>query len=284
VVFDSGWEDWAPAWSVVQPKVAMWTRACAYDRAGVGFSSPGPMPRTSLRIAEELHSALKAGGIPGPYILVGHAFGSDNVRTFAELYMPDVAAIVLVDGDVMDLESKESSDKDHSGHARAIAELGQCKDLVALGKPLPRLAEGGGAPRSCAQQFFRGIPEASWSAELNASVLKVAETKVALYEAFMSEMQFMPADEDYLQQHHMSYGSRPLRAITTGKHGVHENDATLSEGQRRYASDAQTAQARWLSRSSRGREVPADSSEYVQFDRPEVVVDTLHEVYELVRH
>jgi pimeloyl-ACP methyl ester carboxylesterase len=80
VVFDSGWEDWAPAWAVVQPQVAKWTRACSYDRAGAGFSDAGPMPRTSVRIADELHSALHNAGIDGPYILVGHAFGGDNVR------------------------------------------------------------------------------------------------------------------------------------------------------------------------------------------------------------
>jgi hypothetical protein len=34
VVFDSGWGDWAPAWSKVQPEIAKWTRACSYDRAG----------------------------------------------------------------------------------------------------------------------------------------------------------------------------------------------------------------------------------------------------------
>src|SRR5690348_5148085 len=50
VVFDSGWGDWAPVWSKVQPDVAKWTRACSYDRAGYGFSDPGPMPRTSVRI------------------------------------------------------------------------------------------------------------------------------------------------------------------------------------------------------------------------------------------
>src|SRR6058998_690879 len=52
VIFDSGWEDWAPAWAKVQPEVAKFTRACSYDRAGVGFSDAGPMPRTSVRIAE----------------------------------------------------------------------------------------------------------------------------------------------------------------------------------------------------------------------------------------
>ena len=44
VVFDSGWGDWAPAWSKVQPQIAKWTRACSYDRAGAGFSDPGPCP------------------------------------------------------------------------------------------------------------------------------------------------------------------------------------------------------------------------------------------------
>src|SRR5579885_2903165 len=29
VVFDSGFEDWAPAWAVVQPRVARFTRACS---------------------------------------------------------------------------------------------------------------------------------------------------------------------------------------------------------------------------------------------------------------
>src|SRR6266699_6194112 len=100
VVFDSGWEDWAPAWSKVQPEVAKFTRACSYDRAGAGFSDAGPMPRTSVRIAEELHSALHNAGVRGPYILIGHAFGGDNVRTFAARYTSEAAGLVLVEADV----------------------------------------------------------------------------------------------------------------------------------------------------------------------------------------
>src|SRR5580698_8187144 len=111
VVFDSGWEDWAPVWTIVQPQVAKWTRACSYDRAGAGFSEAGPMPRTSARIATELHTALHNAGIAGPYILVGHAFGGDNVRTFADLYMDEVAGLVLDDSDATDLEPKENQEE-----------------------------------------------------------------------------------------------------------------------------------------------------------------------------
>ena len=45
VVFEAGFSDWAPAWAVVQPQIARFTRACSYDRAGSGFSGPGPIPR-----------------------------------------------------------------------------------------------------------------------------------------------------------------------------------------------------------------------------------------------
>src|SRR5258708_28190499 len=66
VVFDSGWEDWAPAWSKVQPEIAKWTRVCSYDRAGAGFSEPGPIPRTSVRAADGLPTAPPNAGFAGP--------------------------------------------------------------------------------------------------------------------------------------------------------------------------------------------------------------------------
>src|SRR5215469_15304583 len=205
VVFDSGWEDWAPVWAIVQPAVATWTRACSYDRAGAGFSDPGRMPRTSVRIADELHSALHHAGIKGPYILVGHAFGGDNVRTFAERYTSEVAGLVLVEADV-------GGPNEHHGDAGTIAALRDCRDAIAAGKPLPMLpARTGRPPRSCAQQFFRGLPEAMWSPQLNAKLLELAQTKLAMYDTYISEMEQMPQDEAYLAQHQRSLGARPLR-------------------------------------------------------------------------
>ena len=284
VIFDSGWEDWAPAWAVVQPRVAKWTRACSYDRGGAGFSSPGPMPRTSVRLADELHSALQTAGIEGPYILVGNAFGGDVARTFADLYMPDVAGLVLVEADASDVEPKAMEDADHEGDAKFLVRVRECRDSVAAGKPLPLLSPRPGQPhRTCAQQFFRGLPDAEWSSELNASLLHIAETNVAMYDAFFSEMEQMPWDEAWLQQHRRSLGSRPLRVLTTGNHGVGHLPAPDAQDPKHleYEHQIALAQARWLELSSNAKQIATPpSSEYIEFDQPDAVVNAIREVYD----
>jgi pimeloyl-ACP methyl ester carboxylesterase len=276
VIFESGWEDWAPVWTLVQHQVASWTRACSYDRAGAGFSEPGPLPRTSVRIAEELHSALHHAGVKGPYILVGHAFGGDSVRTFASRYTGEVADLVLVEADV-------GAPVEHRGDASYIVSLRACRDAIAAGKPLPPLPSRPGSPlRNCAQQFFRGLPESMWSPELNASLLQIAQTKVALYDEFISEMEQMPANEAYLKEHSGSLGSRPVRVISTRNHGIafldeaHGKDAA----EQQHQEDVARAQAKWLELSTNAKQLfPEDSSEYVPFDQPTVVVGAIREVY-----
>ncbi|HEU5087057.1 MAG TPA: alpha/beta hydrolase [Roseiflexaceae bacterium] len=98
VVIDAGWGDWSASWSSwVQPEAAKTTRVCTYDRAGMGWSEPGPLPRTAKQFAKELHTLLQNAGIPGPYVLVGHSMGGLSVRMFAHEYATDVAGVVLIE-------------------------------------------------------------------------------------------------------------------------------------------------------------------------------------------
>jgi pimeloyl-ACP methyl ester carboxylesterase len=98
VVIDAGWGDWSAVWSSrVQPGVAASTRVCTYDRAGYGYSEPGPLPRTADRIAGELHTLLERADVPGPYVIVGHSLGGAHARVFAHEYPAEVAGVVLVD-------------------------------------------------------------------------------------------------------------------------------------------------------------------------------------------
>jgi pimeloyl-ACP methyl ester carboxylesterase len=97
VILDSGMVSFSSNWAWVHPELAKHVRAVAYDRAGLGWSDPGPRPRDAGRSASELHAALHGIGITGPYVLAGHSYGGLVVRAFAALYRDEVAGMVLVD-------------------------------------------------------------------------------------------------------------------------------------------------------------------------------------------
>ncbi len=97
VIVDAGWGDWSAMWSWVQPEVAKITRVCTYDRAGMGYSEAGALPRDAKQFAKELHTLLHQANIPVPYVLVGHSLGGLPVRVFAHDYATEVAGVVLID-------------------------------------------------------------------------------------------------------------------------------------------------------------------------------------------
>jgi pimeloyl-ACP methyl ester carboxylesterase len=97
VVMDSGLGESMTTWAWVWPEVSEFTRVCVYDRAGLGRSQAGPLPRTSGRIVDELRLLLDRSEGKGPFVLVGHSFGGLNVRLFASQHPERVAGLVLVE-------------------------------------------------------------------------------------------------------------------------------------------------------------------------------------------
>ena len=97
VVLEAAQGDCSLDWRGVQAAAAEFTRVCAYDRPGLGWSSPGATALTADQMAENLRQALETAGESGPYVLVGHSIGGVYVRVFAQKYPEDVAGLVLVD-------------------------------------------------------------------------------------------------------------------------------------------------------------------------------------------
>src|SRR5207248_10360857 len=99
-------DDWSmsnKSTPAVFPKVAKFTRVCAWDRPGTPVgekpsrSDPVPQPSTAKDAVADLHALLSAAGKTGPYVLVGHSYGGLVVKLYARTYPKDVAGLVLVD-------------------------------------------------------------------------------------------------------------------------------------------------------------------------------------------
>ncbi len=97
VVFEVAAGGSSLGWYRVQQDVARFTTACAYDRAGMGYSDTGPFPRTSIPVAEDFAELLRRSGLSKPIILAGWSWGGLYARAYATRHETEVAALVLVD-------------------------------------------------------------------------------------------------------------------------------------------------------------------------------------------
>lgn len=97
VILESGLGGSAFMWAPVQRQVQQFARVCSYDRAGLGYSDAGVLPRTSGRIADELARLLESARIEGRVILVAASFGGFSARILASRHQSQVAGLVLVD-------------------------------------------------------------------------------------------------------------------------------------------------------------------------------------------
>src|SRR5882724_10731521 len=112
VILESGYRNDAAIWSApleprmttVFPRVAKFTRVCAYDRPGtfldanhLSRSTAVPMPRTARDLVSDLHALLRAAHVPGPYVFAAHSFGGIFARLYASTYPDEVVGMVLVD-------------------------------------------------------------------------------------------------------------------------------------------------------------------------------------------
>jgi pimeloyl-ACP methyl ester carboxylesterase len=261
VVLDAGLGDWSPAWIPIQERLAARTTVCAYDRAGYGFSDPASSPRTSFAIAHQLHDLLHAANLPAPYVLVGHSFGGLDVQAFTELYRHDVAGLVLVDGTAADVAIPP-----------AVQSL--MDDQVAAVEKCAR------APRPDCFNLLWGIssqPNNGVTPALVAAV-KTQARKPAPYNAVVSEMQNLTESQREVRTRTGSLGDLPLVVLTATTHGEDQMPPALRASLLQFEPVWRRAHMRIAALSTRGRYQLVRSDHYIQFDRPDVVIDAVNTV------
>jgi pimeloyl-ACP methyl ester carboxylesterase len=171
VVIEAGLGDWSTTWAAyVQPEVARTTRVCTYDRAGMGWSEAGPLPRDAAQNAKELYTLLQNANIPGPYVMVGHSLGGLIVRVFVHDYSSEVVGVVLIESmnpkqlsqSPTMLSQSESQSQPFSFQAM-LARFGVARLLVKLPGIAPSLPPGNEAyyPLYIRPQYFQATDNES---------------------------------------------------------------------------------------------------------------------------
>jgi pimeloyl-ACP methyl ester carboxylesterase len=85
-------------WAAVQSGLAERRFASiAYDRAGLGLSDPGPLPRDGAAIGADVEALIDRLAPAGPLILAGHSMAGLHVHRLAVRLSARVAGLVLVD-------------------------------------------------------------------------------------------------------------------------------------------------------------------------------------------
>jgi pimeloyl-ACP methyl ester carboxylesterase len=95
VVLMAGGGAYSIDWALVQPRIANVTRVCAYDRAGLAWSDPGPADETVEQTIGDLHMLLRAAREKGPYLLVGASVGGIFIRAYQRAYPKEVAGLIF---------------------------------------------------------------------------------------------------------------------------------------------------------------------------------------------
>lgn len=97
IVLEAGGGKDGLTWAGIQPKLALHTQVCSYDRAGLGWSDPSSPPRDADHVATELHGLLASAHVHFPVVLMGHSMGGLFIRDYAAHYPAEVAGLVFED-------------------------------------------------------------------------------------------------------------------------------------------------------------------------------------------
>ncbi|MGL4575256.1 MAG: alpha/beta fold hydrolase [Burkholderiaceae bacterium] len=277
VIFDAGATLAGWDWLLVHPAIAKRTKACIYDRAGLGFSEHSSRPGTSAHAVEDLHALLQAAQLAPPFVLVAHSYGAMNARLFAHRYPTLLAGLVLVDGHHED-EMARLDRITQGGMSKMMAgqdaEYKQCADAAKTGFP-----PGSKAFSTCVSSppevFGRAL-----SAAYRNEVLSQRFWNTSLSE--LANLNTVSAAQ--LRAARGSLGDLPLMCLTRGVSPYLIPGKPQSPTNKAIEAENKKMQDEIARLSSKGRNrVVAGAGHSIHLDKPQAVIDAVLEILSAVK-
>jgi pimeloyl-ACP methyl ester carboxylesterase len=265
VLLESGFGGTSMAWFKVAPLLSGSHRVCAYDRAGSGFSDPGPAPRDGAAIARDLDLGLRALRLRGPFIVVGHSSGGLYVRAFANRRPKDVVGMVLVDPSV---EFQDRRFAAVFGPGAGSLDLQRAKAERCLA------AAQHGRPRFDDPILKACLPTPKAGETRKARAARVADAlRRRIWQTQISELDALwTTTSDEIAAGRASYGAMPLIVLTAD--GTNADAPPPARG----VIDAlwRRLHQELAARSTRGEErLIARTSHLMMLDRPDAVAKAI---------
>ncbi|MES2128222.1 MAG: alpha/beta hydrolase [Pseudomonadota bacterium] len=263
---DAGW-----VWLDVQPAVARSTRACVYDRAGLGFSDPSPRPGTSENAVDDLHKLLQAAGIKPPYVLVGNSYGGLNVQLYTLKYPAEVSGLVLVEAG-----SEHETERSIKASGGKLAQIYAMQD--EFGKQCEQEVNKGFTPKSALLAQCVMVQRPGWSRALNAAQFANG-IDPQRWRAALSENRNMALSEQQLGAARKPFGDLPLLVLTRGVSPYAVPGKPASALNKALEAENRKINEELARLSTRGsnRVVPG-AGHLIEVDKPQAVVDAIGEM------
>jgi pimeloyl-ACP methyl ester carboxylesterase len=274
VVFESGLDiAGSLSWSNVQGPVAKITRACSYSRAGIMWSDRRDGAPSAKLIAQDLHAALSKSGEHGPYVLVGHSMGGPYIVIFTKYYGSDVAGMVFVDASHPEQERRLEAVEPTSGSTdfpERLFKVGAALSWTGVLRFIaPQVLKDDETPHQLARDV--DAIAAYLSTSLDPEIKEEAAADETLVEAGTCRQL-----ED-----------RPLFVLTAM---APEPEVVLAQAKvtqqqaiqiQNVWKQLQDEEATWSSHSR--HQLVNDSRHYIQFYRPDIVVNAVVSIVNDVR-
>jgi pimeloyl-ACP methyl ester carboxylesterase len=254
------------SWTAVHDSIARTSRTCAYSRAGIMWSDPGP-DVTARGVAEDLHAALEKAGEKPPFVMVGHSLGGPYIMTYTKQFGDQVAGVVMVDA------SHPDQLKTFKPIAPAAAEvsLTPLKIEAALGWTGILRLQLQKAPAMPHQEMDGVRASAAYASSSIAGALKEAKSLGAILD-----------EAGTLRQ----LGDRPLVVLTAmmpmspAERAALKVDDEKAKAFKQAWKTLHDDEASWSSRSQ--HILVDDASHYIQFFRPDLVIAAVRSVVDSV--
>lgn len=275
VVFDaeSGGAAWS--WFELQPLVARRTRACVYDRAGLGFSDPSPRSGNSVHAVEDLHTLLGKAGIAPPLLLVGTSYGGANVQLYAYKHPSQVKGLVLVDPHHEDALRRENQAA--GGKLTPMFEMVRAMEKECAAHAAKGLAQGTEMGQMCLGEF-----PLRFGRSLRAAALAARMSPLG-WQALVSESGHLDEGDAALRAARGSFGDMPVTVLSRGLPEYSAPGQPQSALNKAMEKEHLAINREIAALSSRGelRVVPG-SNHLIHASKPHAVADAIIEMVDVI--